>query len=56
MRITDEQLRLLESFHCERLSANEENFRLVDDFFNGRNPSIVQTLQNEAFEDDLCIV
>lgn len=54
MRITKEQLSILESLHCERLSANEDNFRLVDDFYNGRNPSIVQTLQNEAFEEDLC--
>lgn len=53
MRITDGQIAVLESLHCERLSANEDNFRLVDDFYNGRNPSIVQTLQNEAFEDDL---
>lgn len=53
MRITEEQQGILASFHCERLSANEENFQLVDDFYNGRNPSIVQTLQNEAFEDDL---
>lgn len=53
MRITDEQQGVLASLRCERLSANGENLQLVDDFYNGRNPSIVQTLQNEAFEDDL---
>ena len=53
MRITESQQRILESLCCERLSSNEDNFQLVDDFYNGRNPSIVQTLQNEAFEDDL---
>ncbi len=26
--------------------------RLVDNFFNSRNPSLVQTLQNEAWEED----
>lgn len=52
MRITEEQERILGSLHCERLSSNVDNFRLVDDFYNGRNPSIVNTLQNEAYEDD----
>lgn len=53
MRITAEQECVLKSLHCERLSSNEDNFRLVDDFYNGRNPSIVNTLQNEAYEDDM---
>ena len=52
MRITEEQELILGSLHCERLSSNVDNFRLVDDFYNGRNPSIVNTLQNEAYEDD----
>jgi len=52
MRITEEQERILGSLHCERLSSNVDNFRLVDDFYNGRNPSIANTLQNEAYEDD----
>lgn len=38
MRITEKQERILESLHCERLSSNVDNFRLVDDFYNGRNP------------------
>lgn len=37
MRITEEQERILGSLHCERLSSNVDNFRLVDDFYNGRN-------------------
>lgn len=52
MRITEEQELILGSLQCERLSSNIDNFRLVDDFYNGRNPSIVDTLQNEAYEDD----
>lgn len=32
MRITESQQRILESLCCERLSSNEDNFQLVDDF------------------------
>lgn len=53
MRITVEQERIIDSLHCERLSSNSDNFRLIDDFYNGKNPSIVDTLQNEAFDDDV---
>lgn len=53
MRITEEQEQIIDSLHCERLSSNSDNFRLVDDFYNGKNPSIVNTLQNEAFDDDV---
>lgn len=35
MRITEEQERILGSLHCERLSSNVDNFRLVDDFYGG---------------------
>lgn len=52
MRITREQIRLLDSFKCERLSSNPDNMRLIDCFFNRRNSSLVQTLQNEAMEED----
>lgn len=45
-------MRILNSLHCERLSSNDESYRLVDDFYNGRNPSIVNTLPNDVFEDD----
>lgn len=53
MRITAEQKAILESLKCERLSSNEENMRLVEDFFNRRNASLEQTLKNEAMEEDL---
>lgn len=52
MRITDTQKAILEGLTCERLSNNPDNMRLVDAFFNRRNPSLVQTLQNEAMEED----
>ena len=52
MKITQKQLSRIEHLHCERLSDNKENFRLVDEFFNGRNTSISDTLQNEAYEED----
>lgn len=52
MKITSEQIALLESFKCERLSANPDNMRLVDNFFNRRNLSLVNTLQNEAMQED----
>lgn len=53
MRITDDQRIILEELKCERLSSNYDNMRLIDNFFNRRNPSLVQTLQNEAMEEDI---
>ena len=42
----------IECLSCERLSANEENLRLVGTFFNTKNDGIADTLRNEAFGDD----
>ncbi len=52
MQITVEQKALLSSFTCERLSWDTNNMRLIDDFYNSRNESLVHTLQNEAMADD----
>ena len=52
MKITPEQRKRIDSLYCERLSSNDVNFRLVDEFFNSRNTSISDTLQNEAYEED----
>ena len=52
MRITDEQKRNIYSLVCERLSANEDNLRYVEDFINYKNESLADTLKNEAFEED----
>ena len=52
MNITSEQLSILESFVCQRLSSDSDNMRLVDNFTNHINDAIAQTLKNEAFEED----
>lgn len=52
MRITPEQQARIDSLYCERLSSNGDNFRLINEFFNSRNMSISDTLQNEAYEED----
>ena len=52
MKITESQLELLRSLKCERLSSKPENFSLIDDFYNTRNNSLVDTLQGDAYDDD----
>lgn len=52
MKITDEQINVIDGLSCERLSSNIDNMRLVDDFYNVRNESLTNTLQNEAFNED----
>ena len=42
----------IEFLSCERLSSNNDNFRLVDTFFNRKNDGIADTLRNEAFSED----
>lgn len=51
MRISVEQQQFLDSLSCERLSSNEINLRLVDDFENYRNPRIAEALQGDAYEE-----
>lgn len=43
---------VIDRLHCERLSSNDDNLRLVDTFYNRRNDSLSMTLQNEAFQED----
>lgn len=52
MKITESQLELLRSLKCERLSSNTANFSLINDFYNTRNNSLVDTLQGDAYYDD----
>ena len=52
MKITPEQRARIDSLYCERLSSNDVNFRLVDEFFNSINTSISDTLKNEAYQED----
>ena len=51
MKITEEQLKILATLKCERLSSDDNNLRLVDEFFN-KKESLSNTLKNEAYEDD----
>lgn len=53
MKISLEQQQILDSLVCERFSSNEENLRLVGDFYNYRNEVLSNVLLNEAFEEDL---
>lgn len=52
MRITPEQIGLLDTLICERLSLNSGNIYAVADFSNTKNPNLEDTLKNEAYEED----
>ena len=52
MRITEAQKAALKTLRCERLSDNEKNFRLIDDFENHRNDNIADSFRNEAYRQD----
>ena len=52
MRITPEQLEVLERLQCQRLSSDSQNMYEVENFSNNINDDIAQTLRNEAFEED----
>lgn len=52
MKITSEQLAILESLECQRLSSDINNMYLVESFYNDTNEAIAQTLKNEAFGED----
>lgn len=52
MRITEAQEAALKTLRCERLSDNEKNFRLIDDFENHRNDNIADSFRNEAYKQD----
>ena len=52
MRITTEQSNLLESFKCERLSANAENEELIKSFNSRRGSSLVSYFQKFGLSED----
>jgi len=52
MKITSEQSAILDTLVCERLSSQEENIRLVEDFVNTRNESLEHTIKDDAYEED----
>lgn len=53
MKITKEQLSALSTLRYERLSSNDDNFRLIEDFYNRRNSNIVDALLNDAYREDI---
>lgn len=52
MRITEDQLAILDSFSCERLTANEANEHLIQSFENKRNSGLADYLKQNAWEED----
>ena len=52
MRITEEQLAVLDSLRCERFSSNIQNLYDIESFYNRRNDRLVEPLRNEAYCDD----
>ena len=52
MRITKEQLKVVDSLRCERLTSEPGNRQLVQGFDNSINPNLADYLKNEAWEED----
>jgi predicted house-cleaning noncanonical NTP pyrophosphatase (MazG superfamily) len=52
MKIRKDQLGILESLRCERLSSDRSNLYAVENFSNSINDDIALTLRNEAFKED----
>ena len=52
MKITEEQLSLIDTLSCERLSSHAENLRLIDSFHSSRNNNVAEALLNEAYRED----
>ena len=52
MRITEEQLKLLGSLSCHRLSSKNEHKDLILYFENNRNPNLIDSLRKTAWGED----
>ena len=52
MKISEEQIKLLNSLKCQRLKDDGRTFDLVESFSNSINDDIAHTLRNEAYEED----
>lgn len=52
MKITDEQLELLNTLKCVRLSSDTSNHAVIDSFKNTRNPNLVDKLKESAWSED----
>lgn len=53
MKITKEQNDILNSFKCERLSANAENKKLINSFISRRGTSLVSYFTHFGMEEDI---
>lgn len=52
MKIKDEQLQVLLTYKCERLSTNAENKKLIQGFKSQRGKSLVNYLKKKAWQED----
>lgn len=52
-RITEEQLKILDTFSCERLSEHAENKSLIMSFSNKRGKGLISFLQKKAWQEDI---
>ncbi len=52
MQITPEQIEILKSLSCHRLSKNDEHRDLVHSFENTRNPNLIDGLRKTAWSED----
>ena len=50
--ITQEQMDLLSTFTCERLSADRDNLSKIQNFLSYRGPGLVNTLRNKGWSED----
>lgn len=53
MRITGEQINILDGYTCERLSSDEKNKELIKSFVSQRGELLVYYLQEYAWEEDI---
>ena len=51
-KITKEQQTIIDSLTCERLTKDEANKTLIQDFENNRNKGLADSLREEAWEED----
>ena len=51
-QITEEQLSVIKSLTCERLTQNDKNKEVIRDFINNRNKGLSDSLREEAWEED----
>lgn len=52
MKITEEQIKILESFTCERFRSNHKNFELMKEFESGRGKGLIDYLINIGKEEE----